>query len=127
MQYYFKKRVNYSYDDAIEKTTQQLAKQGFGILTTIDVKQTLKNKLNVDFDKYIILGACNPTFSHKALLAQKDIGVLLPCNVLVYEDNKKVYVSILNPLVAMSVAGNDKLKDIAIEVTNKLKIVLDNL
>jgi uncharacterized protein (DUF302 family) len=127
MDYYLKKQVSLSYEDAIKEIKDLLAKEGFGILTTIDVKETLKNKLNVDFDKYIILGACNPKFSHEALLAQRDIGVLLPCNVLVYEEKNKVYISTLNPLVAMSVADNDEIKRIALEVEKKLQIVLNNI
>ncbi|MEX2189140.1 MAG: DUF302 domain-containing protein, partial [Bacteroidota bacterium] len=84
MQYGFSKTVNLSFDQTVEKVTEELKKEGFGVLTTIDVKETLKKKLDVDFKRYTILGACNPPFAHKALQAEEEIGLLLPCNVIVY-------------------------------------------
>ena len=87
--YGYKKQVDMSYDAAVQNTRDELQKEGFGILTEIDVKATLKKKLDVDYDKYIILGACNPPFAYKALQAEKEIGLLLPCNVIVYEDQGK--------------------------------------
>ncbi|MHA2295372.1 MAG: DUF302 domain-containing protein [Candidatus Hodarchaeales archaeon] len=126
-QYYFKKEVQLSYDEAIKKATDELKKEGFGVLTTIDVKKTLKKKIDVDYDDYMILGACNPPFAHKALLAEKNIGVLLPCNVIVYSESGKVFVSALSPKMAMSVVQNDKLKDVAEKVEEKLKRVVENV
>ncbi len=92
--YGYKKESNLSYENTIEKVREELKKEGFGVLTEIDVKETLKQKINVDFNKYIILGACNPEFAHKALLTETDIGLMLPCNVIVYEKDGKVYVSV---------------------------------
>lgn len=97
------------------------------MLTEIDVKSTLKKKIDVDFEDYIILGACNPVFAHKALLAEKEIGLLLPCNVIVYKDNDKVFVSSIVPSVAMSMVDNDALPEIASQVEDKLKRVIENL
>ena len=123
--YGYKKKLDLKYDDAIIKTKEELKKEGFGVLTEIDVKATLKKKLDVDFDKYIILGACNPPFAHKALQAEKDIGLLLPCNVIVYEDKDDVFISAILPTIAMGMVENERLKDIAIEVEDKLKKVVD--
>ena len=89
MDYGFSKTVSMSYDDAVEKVTSELKKEGFGVLTSIDVKDTLKKKIDVDFKKYIILGACNPTLAHKALQSEEELGLLLPCNVLVYERERE--------------------------------------
>jgi uncharacterized protein (DUF302 family) len=96
-------------------------------LTEIDVQATMKKQLNVDTGKYVILGACNPPFAHKALLAEKDIGLLLPCNVIVYEDAGKSYVSAVLPTAAMSMVKNQELSGIAIQVEAKLKKAVDNL
>ncbi len=124
MQYGFSKTVNLSYEQAIEKVTEELKKEGFGVLTTIDVKETLKKKLNVDFKKYVILGACNPPFAHKALQAEEEIGLLLPCNVIVYEKENKTVVSIFDPMVMMRVLDNESIKPIAEEVKQRLQRVL---
>jgi len=127
-QYGFRKTVKLSYEEAIEKVTQALKEEGFGILTQIDVKDTLKKKLNVDFRKYIILGACNPPFAYQSLQAETEIGLLLPCNVIVYEDNSgNAVVSAIDPESAMSMIDNTKLKEIAAQVGNKLKKVIDGL
>ncbi len=124
MQYGFSKTVNLSYEQAIEKVTEELKKEGFGVLTTIDVKETLKKKLDVDFKRYVILGACNPPFAHKALQAEEEIGLLLPCTVIVYEKENKTVVSIFDPMVMMRVLDNESIKPIAEEVKQRLQRVL---
>lgn len=124
MQYGFSKNVALSYEQAIEKVTEELKKEGFGILTTIDVRETLKQKLNVEFEKYIILGACNPPFAHKVLQAEEHIGLLLPCNVIVYEKEGHTTVSIFDPLAMTAVLDNDAIKPIAEEVRKKLQRVI---
>ncbi len=125
--YGYKKEVNLSYEDAIEKAREELQKEGFGVLTEIDVKATLKKKLDVDFDKYIILGACNPSMAYKALQAEQDIGLMLPCNVIVYEKEGKVSVAAIKPTVAMEMIDNEKLAEIATQVEEKMKKVIDNI
>ena len=128
MSYHHSKRVDYSFDESIEKITEELKKEGFGILTEIDVQATLKKKLDVDFRKYKILGACNPPFAHKALEAEPNIGVLLPCNVIVQEtQDGKVEVAMVNPMESMKGVDNRKLENIASEVSEKLSKVLKNL
>ena len=125
MSYGYKKKVNLSYAQAVEKTKEELKKEGFGVLTEIDVKATLKKKLDVDFDNYIILGACNPPFAYQALKAEQDIGLLLPCNVLVYQEKGETWVSAIVPTVAMSMVENEELGAIAVEVEQKLEKVVD--
>jgi len=125
MKYYYKKETRGTFEETLEKTKSELAKAGFGILTEIDVKATLKEKLDKEYDRYIIFGACNPPLAYKALMAEKDIGLLLPCNVLVYEDESKTYVSAIVPSVAMSMVENPSLGEIAKEVDEKLKSVVD--
>lgn len=125
MNYYYKKQVSVSFPEAVEKTKAALAKEGFGVLTEIDVRATLKTKLDIEYDNYVILGACNPPLAHQALLAEKDIGLLLPCNVLVYEDVGNVFVSAIVPSVAMGFVNNEALTPIAKEVDEKLKRVVD--
>jgi uncharacterized protein (DUF302 family) len=127
MSYHNSKLVNYSFDEAITKVTDELKKEGFGVLTEIDVKETLKKKLDVDFRKYKILGACNPTFAHKALQVEETLGVLLPCNVVIQEKDDKVQVSIVNPIESMKSVGNEALNEIAGEIGAKLERVLENL
>ena len=128
MSYHNSKTVNLSYEDAITKVTEELKKEGFGVLTEIDVKETLKKKLDVDFRKYKILGACNPPLAYKALSSEENIGVMLPCNVIVQETNDgSVRVSAINPMVAMQSVGNENLSSVAEEVSGKLKKVIDNL
>lgn len=128
MSYYFSKTVNDDFDTAIEKVTDELKKEGFGILTQIDVQQTLKEKLDVDFKKYKILGACNPHFAHQALLAEDTIGTMLPCNVIVREvQNGQVEISAVDPVASMMAIKNEKLGVVANEVREKLKKVIDNL
>jgi len=125
MKYSYKKQTSLSFDEAIEKVKTELTKEGFGVLTEIDVKATMKKKLNVDYENYIILGACNPEFADKALQADKQIGLLLPCNVIVYEDDGKTFVSAILPSVAMSMVDTQNICDIAQEVEDKLKRVVD--
>ena len=126
-EYAFTKEINISYDKALDVVTDELKKEGFGVLTEIDVKQTMKKKLDVDFPRYKILGACNPPFAHKALEAEENIGVLLPCNVAVYEKNGKTILSVMKPSTAMGMVENKSLGDVALEVENKLKRVFDSV
>ncbi len=125
--YGYSKKVNTDFEDAVKKTREKLSTEGFGVLTEIDVKKTLKTKLDVDYDDYIILGACNPPFAYKALQAEKEIGLLLPCNIIVYRDGGETFVSTILPTVAMSIVQNDALREIAEEVEGKLKRVIDNI
>lgn len=125
--YSHKKQINTSFEKVIERTKEELKKEGFGILNEIDIKATLKKKLNVDYDNYIILGACNPSFAYKALQAEKEIGLMLPCNVIVYEQEGSVFVSTILPSVTMSMIDNKKLKNIATQVEEKLKRVIDSV
>ncbi len=128
MSYYFSKVVNEEFDKAIEKVTEKLKEEGFGILTEIDVKATLKKKLDVDFKKYKILGACNPPLAYKALLSEDNIGTMLPCNVIVKENaDGNVEVSAVDPIASMMAVKNESLGLVAEEVRNKLKKVIDNL
>jgi len=127
MEYSIKKEVSIGFEEATQKLKEELAKEGFGILTQIDVKETLYKKIGVNFDKYIILGACNPQFAHKALLNERDIGLLLPCNGIVYEKENKIFVAMINPIVGMSFVENPSLEGIAKEVTKKLQRVIDNV
>jgi len=125
MQYGFSKTIDLTYEQAIEKVTAELKKEGFGVLTSIDVKDTLKQKINVDFKKYTILGACNPPIAHKALQEEEELGLLLPCNVIVYEKEGKTCVSIFDPMVMTWIIENDNMKPIATEVQERLQRVLN--
>jgi uncharacterized protein (DUF302 family) len=127
MQYGFSKTTDYNFEQAIDKVTEELKKEGFGVLTSIDVKETLKKKINVDFKKYTILGACNPALAHQALLAEEELGLLLPCNVIVYEKNDRTVVSIFDPNVMAYLIDNPAMKIVAEEVKNKLKRVLEEV
>ena len=128
MSYYFSKIVDDNFDDAIERVTQHLADAGFGVLTTIDVSATLKKKIDVDFQRYTILGACNPSFAHKALLAENKIGTMLPCNVIVQETSDgKVEVTAVDPMASMMAVENEALGGIAAEVQGMLKNVIEGL
>ncbi len=128
MKYYFSKSFEGSFDEAIAKVTECLKEEGFGILTEIDVKETLKKKLDADFRKYRILGACNPAFAYKALQAEAHIGLMLPCNVIVQEmDNGTVEVAAIDPAASMQAIENPALADIATTVREKMKAVVDNL
>jgi uncharacterized protein (DUF302 family) len=120
-------RLDLSYEEAVERTRAALQEEGFGILTEIDVKATFKKKLDADFRKYIILGACNPSLAHRALQAELEIGLLLPCNVIVYEDNGGAVVAAIDPLAAMSIAENPAVEEVATTVQAKLSRVIENL
>lgn len=127
MQYGYKKQLNISFAEAEKKTREELAKEGFGIITEINAKETFKKKLDVNFDNYTILGACQPKSAYKVLQIDKEIGLLLPCNVIVYEDNGNVFVSTIVPSVAMGMVDNPDLDPIAKEVEGKLKRAIDNI
>lgn len=128
MSYYFGKTLNIPFDEAVERVTQELKKEGFGILTDIDVKATLKKKLNVEFKKYRILGACNPPFAYRALQKEDKIGTMLPCNVIVQEHREgSVEVSAIDPVASMQAIHNPELHDIAQEIQAKLKAVIGRL
>jgi uncharacterized protein (DUF302 family) len=125
--YNYSKRVNLSFEEAIARAKIELQKEDFGILTEIDVKATLKKKLDVDFQDYVILGACNPPNAYKLLQAEIEIGLMLPCNVIVYQKDEYVFVSAVLPTVAMGMINNESLKDIAINIENKLKKAIDSI
>jgi uncharacterized protein (DUF302 family)/YHS domain-containing protein len=127
MNYSIKKQVNYSFTRAVAKTKTILAEEGFGILTEIDVKATLKNKLDVEWDNYVILGVCNPSLAYQALQEEKEIGLFLPCNVIVYEDNGNVFVSAIMPTVAMEMIKNKTLMEVAKQAEEKLKKAIDKI
>lgn len=128
MSYYFSKTVDLSFDEAITRVTDELKKEGFGILTEIDVKATLKKKLDVDFRNYRILGACNPPLAHKALLAEPQIGLMLPCNVVVQEtEGGQTIVSAIDPLASMQAVENESLGEVAEQVKAKLQKVIESV
>jgi uncharacterized protein (DUF302 family) len=128
MSYYYSKVVDLSFEEAIQRVTEELKKEGFGILTEIDVKATLKKKLDVDFRNYKILGACNPPFAYQALQAERMIGTMLPCNVIVQEVNDgKVEVAAVDPIASMQAVENPALAGIAEQVQRKLKAVIERL
>jgi len=128
MSYYFNKTISGNFDDVINKVADELKKEGFGILTEIDVKETLKKKLDVDFKKYKILGACNPPFAYEALKAEDKIGAMLPCNVIVIEQAPgQIEVAAVDPIASMQAVGNPNLGKVASEVQNKLRKVVESL
>ncbi len=128
MSYYFSKKIKGSFAVVLERVTSSLKKEGFGILTEIDVKETLKKKLDVEFQKYIILGACNPPFAYKALLAENKIGTMLPCNVIVQEkEDEEVEVAAVDPVASMKAVDNPELLEIAKQIQEKLKNVVMSL
>lgn len=128
MEYYFTKTIKEKFEMAVQKVTEALKAQGFGILSEIDIKATLKKKLDVDFYNYIILGACNPPFAYKALLAEDKIGTMLPCNVIVQEKEPgEVEVSAVDPAASMKAIENDELHDIATEIRARLQKVIASL
>ncbi|QTE38841.1 DUF302 domain-containing protein [Mucilaginibacter gossypii] len=128
MKYYFNKKITGSFEEAIQRVTSALNKEGFGLLTEIDITATLKKKLGVDFYNYKILGACNPSFAYNALLAEDKIGTMLPCNIIVQEKKPgKVEVSAINPAASMKLILNKDLHRIATEVKDKLKKVIKEL
>jgi uncharacterized protein (DUF302 family) len=128
MKYYFNKTIKGTFEEVIEKVTQGLKDEDFGILTEIDVTATLKKKLDVDFKKYRILGACNPSYAHKALEAEDKIGTMLPCNVIVQEIEEGVIeVAAVNPMASMLAVDNEILAEIASGITTKLENVIEKL
>lgn len=128
MSYYINKTISVSFETAIQKVTEQLKLEGFGILTEIDIKETLKKKINVDFRKYKILGACNPPNAYKALISEPYIGLMLPCNIVVQElDNGQIDVSAVDPQASMQAAQNPELIDVASEIKIKLEKVIQSL
>ena len=127
MSYYFSKKLDISFTDAIDRVTECLKTEGFGVLTDIDVKQTLKKKLNVDFRNYRILGACNPAFAYKALEKEDKIGTMLPCSVIVQEVEVGVEVAAVDPMASMQAVQNEQLAEVAAQVQAKLKRVVETL
>ena len=127
MSYYFAKTLNVPFDQAVEITIAALKQRGFGVLTRIDVKSTLKEKLDVEFRPYVILGACNPRMAHQALQAEDKIGTMLPCNVIVQELDRKSEVAAVDPVASMQAIDNDTLAAIAMKVRDELKATIQSL
>jgi uncharacterized protein (DUF302 family) len=125
--YGYKRQVELPYEAAVAKVRDELKKEGFGVLTEINVKDTLKNKLNVDYDDYIILGACNPPFAYQALQVVKDVGLMMPCNVIVYKESGKTFISAAMPTTLMSLIQNERLKSTAQQIEQKLKKAVDSV
>jgi uncharacterized protein (DUF302 family) len=123
--YGFTKELNIPYGKVIELVRDSLKKEGFGVLTEIDFQKTMKKKLGIDMSKYIILGACNPANAYKAILSEENIGLMLPCNVIIYEKGGKTVLSVIRPSVAMQMVDNVELQKISEEVEKKLKKVFD--
>jgi uncharacterized protein (DUF302 family) len=124
MKYGFSKRTVLSFENAIAKVTEELKKEGFGVLTTIDVQETMKKKLNLDFPKYVILGACNPPFAYEALQAEKELGLLLPCNLIIYEKEGKTNVAAFDPVVMTKIVENSAILPVAQEMKARLERVI---
>jgi uncharacterized protein (DUF302 family) len=128
MNYYYNTIVNGSFESIEAQVVELLKNEGFGVLTQIDMQQTLKKKLDVDFKKYKILGACNPPFAYKALQVEDKIGTMLPCNIIIQElSPNNIEVSAVNPLISMQTVSNETLKIIAHEVSTKLENVINNI
>jgi uncharacterized protein (DUF302 family) len=128
MSYYFSKTIQTTFDDAISRVTEELKKEGFGVLTEIDVKETLKKKLNVDFRKYRILGACNPQYAYKALEAEDKIGTMLPCNVIVQEiAGVGAEIAAIDPAFSLQAVKNPAIEEIASQVRDKLRSVIERV
>ena len=128
MSYYFSKTLTTSFDDAVRRTTEALKREGFGIITEIDVKDTFKKKINVDFRRYRILGACNPTLAHEALQIEDKVGTMLPCNVVVQDiDGSQTEVAAIDPVASMQAIDNPRLKQAAERVQAKLRKVIETL
>lgn len=128
MNYYFSTTLASDFPSALERTEAGLKDEGFGVLTRIDVKDTMKQKLGVEFRNYAILGACNPPFAHRALSVEDKIGTMLPCNVIVQELGEgRIEVAAIDPVVSMEAVGNPELKDIAAQVRGRLRAVIEKL
>ncbi len=125
MQYGFSKITDYTFEQAIEKVTEELKKEGFGILSTIDFKDTFKKKIDVDYKNYTVLGACFPRLAHSALQVEDEVGLLLPCNVAIYEKEGKTVISIFNPMILTILVDKPGIKSVAEEVNSKLEKVLN--
>ncbi len=128
MNYYYNKTVKGNFEDIIDKVSKELENEGFGVLTDIDLKATFKKKLDVDFQNYRILGACNAPYAHKALAAEDKVGTMLPCNVIVQQlDDDSIEIAAVNPLASMQAIENSELKGIAEEISEKLKKVISKI
>ncbi len=128
MNYYISKTINASFDQAIDRVSEKLKTEGFGVLTEINLQEKFKEKLNVDFGKYTILGACNPAFAHEALKQENKVGVMLPCNIIVQElDHNNIEVAAVDPVASMMAIKNDNLIGIANEIKDKLNRVIKSL
>ncbi len=128
MSYYINKKVTLSFDEAVQKVTDLLKREGFGVLTEIDVDQVLRKKLDVEFDRYKILGACNPNFAHQALLHEDKVGTMLPCNVIVRQtSDNDVEIAAVDPIASMQAVNNPSLKEIALDVKEALSRVVNDI
>jgi len=127
VKYAILKETNYDFEEVISKLSDELQKEGFGILMKIDIDEKIKTKLGVDFKKYSILGACNPEKAYKAISAEENIGLFLPCNVIVYEKGEKTIIAAIKPTIAMNVAENDEVLKIAKEIEKKLSRVINKV
>jgi uncharacterized protein (DUF302 family) len=128
MDYYFTKMLDASFDETVQRTTDLLKTEGFGIISEINIHEKLNEKLGINFKKYRILGACNPGYAYKALMIEEKIGTILPCNVIVIDQgNGKTEVSAVNPVASMMAIQNNDLESIALEITDKLKRVIESL
>ena len=125
--YGFKREMDLPFDEAVQRTRTALAGEGFGVLCEIDIKEKLKEKLGVDFGNYLILGACNPPLAYEALQEEIDLGLLLPCNVVVYQEGAKTIVGVIDAARMMSVVGNERIEKTAQEVNEKLQRVIEAL
>ncbi len=125
--YGYKRQIGLSYEATVQRVKEELKKEGFGVMTEIDVQAILKHKLNLDFDKYVILGACNPPFAYQALQEERDIGLVMPCNVIVYEEKGKTFASATLPTATMNVVKNEKLGGVAGQVEARLKKIIDSI
>jgi uncharacterized protein (DUF302 family) len=123
----YKRQVNLNYEQAVSRVREALSKEGFGVLTEVDVKATLKKKLNADFDDYIILGACNPPFAYQALQTTRDAGLMMPCNLIVYTEMGKTFIACVTPTALMDLFQNEALKPVAEKIEQKLKKVVDGI
>jgi uncharacterized protein (DUF302 family) len=125
--YGYGRMLDLPFDVAVQRTKDSLKSEGFGILCEIDIREKLKEKLGVEFSKYVILGACNPALAHQALQQEMNIGLLLPCNAVVYETGGKSFAAVIDAAKMLSVVGNSALEAVAVQVNDKLKRVIDNL
>jgi len=125
--YGFTKEIDIDFNEAIKQTTEKLQKAGFGILTNIDIKEKFRQKLGIDFKKYVILGACDPVSAHKAIEVEENIGLMLPCNIIIYEKGEHVVISAIKPTAAMQMIDNPELNKIAVSVETKIKCALDDI